>query len=91
MERKLFKYLEKNNYKAVANLLYKATIKETLKIINILSDMDLIKVSAKLKKDYLASILVYLSAEKREIVLNSLNDKELEKIFNDLSYSIKRT
>lgn len=85
MERKLFKYLEKNNYKAVANLLYKATIKETLKIINILSDMDLIKVSAKLKKDYLASILVYLSAEKREIVLNSLNDKELEKIFNDLS------
>lgn len=85
MEKKLFKFLEKNNYKAVANLFYKNTLKNNLKIIKILSDSDLVEVASKLKKDYLAMILLHLPVEKKQIVLDSLNDKELDKIFNDLS------
>ena len=75
MESKVFKYLERKKYKSVANLFYKSTVKNNLKILSILDNDDLIKVVRRLKKDYLANLLIHLSTEKRQLILESLNDK----------------
>ena len=88
MESKVFKYLEKKKFKSVANLFYKSTIKNNLKILNILDDDDLIQVVRSLRKDYLANLLVHLSTEKRQLILESLNDKEINKLLEDISVNV---
>ena len=88
MESKVFKYLEKKKFKSVANLFYKSTIKNNLKILNILDDGDLIQVVRSLRKDYLANLLVHLSTEKRQLILESLNDKEINKLLEDISVNV---
>lgn len=88
MESKVFKYLERKRFKSVANLFYKSTIKNNLKILNILDDGDLIQVVRSLRKDYLANLLVHLSTEKRQLILESLNDKEINKLLEDISVNV---
>ena len=88
MESKVFKYLERKRFKSVANLFYKSTIKNNLKILNILDDDDLIQVVRSLRKDYLANLLVHLSTEKRQLILESLNDKEINKLLEDTSVNV---
>ena len=88
MESKVFKYLEKKKFKSVANLFYKSTVKNNLKILNILDDGDLIQVVRSLRKDYLANLLVHLSTEKRQLILESLNDKEINKLLEDISVNV---
>jgi len=88
VESKVFKYLEKKKFKSVANLFYKSTIKNNLKILNILDDDDLIQVVRSLRKDYLANLLVHLSTEKRQLILESLNDKEINKLLEDISVNV---
>ena len=88
MESKVFKYLERKRFKSVANLFYKSTIKNNLKILNILDDDDLIQVVRSLRKDYLANLLVHLSTEKRQLILESLNDKEINKLLEDISVNV---
>ena len=88
MESKVFKYLEKKKFKSVANLFYKSTIKNNLKILNILDDDDLIQVVRSLRKNYLANLLVHLSTEKRQLILESLNDKEINKLLEDISVNV---
>ena len=88
MENKVFKYLERKRFKSVANLFYKSTIKNNLKILNILDDDDLIQVVRSLRKDYLANLLVHLSTEKRQLILESLNDKEINKLLEDTSVNV---
>lgn len=88
MESKVFKYLERKRFKSVANLFYKSTIKNNLKILNILDDNDLIQVVRMLKKDYLANLLIHLPTEKRQLILESLNNNELNKLLEDVSVNV---
>ena len=88
MESKVFKYLERKRFKSVANLFYKSTIKNNLKILNILDDNDLIQVVRRLKKDYLANLLIHLPTEKRQLILESLNNNELNKLLEDVSVNV---
>lgn len=88
MESKVFKYIERKRFKSVANLFYKSTIKNNLKILNILDDNDLIQVVRRLKKDYLANLLIHLPTEKRQLILESLNNNELNKLLEDVSVNV---
>ena len=80
--------MEKKKFKSVANLFYKSTIKNNLKILNVLDDGDLIQVVRSLRKDYLANLLVHLSTEKRQLILESLNDKDINKLLEDTSVNV---
>ncbi|MBR3885116.1 MAG: magnesium transporter [Clostridia bacterium] len=88
MESKVFKYIERKRFKSVANLFYKSTVKNNLKILNILDDNDLIQVVRRLKKDYLANLLIHLPTEKRQLILESLNNNELNKLLEDVSVNV---
>lgn len=87
MDKKIFRYLERHNYKSVVNLFYKSTLKNNLKVLNILDDNDLIQVALRLKKDYLINVLLHLSIEKRQLILETLNDKEMNKLIEEMPVS----
>ena len=85
MEKKILKQLQKNNYASVGNLMRKMPMKSNIKILNLISNKDLINLAHILKKDFLAKIILNLSTEKKQVVLETLNDKELNKLLDDLS------
>ena len=87
LDKKIFRYLERHNYKSVVNLFYKSTLKNNLKVLNILDDNDLIQVALRLKKAYLINVFLHLSIEKRQLILETLNDKEMNKLIEEMPVS----
>ena len=85
MEKELLDLLTEGNYDASVDFVAKKSAEEIAGILGEMDDQHIVPFSRALDSEIMAEVLVLLSTELQEAILNGMHDDELEEVMEEIS------
>lgn len=85
MEKELLDLLAEGDYDASADFVAKKSAEEIAEIIGSMDEKHIVPFSRALDSDVMAEVLVLLSTDLQQIILDGMHDDELEEVMEEIS------